>query len=89
MSEEKKVLCHVFLISYACPLGFGSLINYREIGVAKARPSADDVESMLSKVAEKKGFSVQRFVALSVSELHDQMVPVSTVSGYHEDIAKD
>lgn len=89
MSEEKKVMCHAFLISYAHPAGFGSLVNYREIGATTAKPSVEDLESILSKVADRAGISAQKMVALSVSELQDQMVSVSMVSGYHEDIAKD
>lgn len=89
MSDEKKVMCHVFLVGYAHDRGFGSLINYREIGKTTARPSAEDLDSMMEKVAKNARVRVQSLLVLSVSELQDQMVPVSMVSGYHEDIAKD
>lgn len=89
MSDEKKVMCHVFLVGYAHDRGFGSLINYREIGKTTARPSADDLDSMMEKVANNAGIRVQSLLVLSVSELQDQMVPISMASGYHEDIARD
>ena len=75
MSEEKKVMCHVFLISYACAGGFGNFYNYREIGKSKGRPSESDIEAMMEKVLSKH--SIGKAVVLSVSELQDQMVPVT------------
>jgi hypothetical protein len=77
MSDEKKVMCHAFLVSFYHGQGFGNLINYREVGVATARPSAEDIESIMSKVAKKNGMPEGSCLALSVSELQDEMVPVS------------
>lgn len=89
MSEEKKVMCHAFLVSYCHSRGFGSLINYRQVGVATARPTASDLDSMMRKVEKNNSLPADSCLALSVSELQDQMVPISMVSGYHEDITKD
>jgi hypothetical protein len=89
MSEEKKVMCHVFLVSYHFGLGVGSLLNYREIGKCTARPTADDLDSMLDKICEKNGIKRDSCLVTSVSELQDQLVPLCMVTGYHEDTAKD
>lgn len=89
MSEEKKVMCHVFLVGYHHGKGFGSLINYRQIGKTTARPSVADLESMLDKVCSHAGINREMCLVLSVSELQDQLVPVSMVTGYHKETAKD
>lgn len=77
MSDEKKVMCHVFMVSYFHGGGFGSLINYREIGNTTSRPSVADLDSMLEKVCSKAEIGRNSCLVLSVSELQDEMVPVS------------
>lgn len=84
MSNEKKVMCHTFLVSYHHGRGFGKVINYREIGKATARPSAADLESILDKVCDQAGINRAMCLVISVSELQDEMVPVSKL-GYREE----
>jgi hypothetical protein len=84
MSDEKKVMCHTFLVSYLHGRGFGSLINYREIGKETARPSFADLDSMLDKVCKNAAIERKWCLVLSVSELQDEMVPVSQLDSYAE-----
>lgn len=82
MSDENKVMCHVFMVSYAHPAGFGNFYNYRHIGVAKSRPSETDLREMM-KIIEHK-HHLRNTVILSVSELQDEMVPVSQLDSHAE-----
>lgn len=85
MSEEKKVMCHTFLVSYHHGRGFGKVINYREIGKATARPSVADLDSILDKVCDQAGINRSMCLVLFVSELQDEMVPVSQLESYREE----
>lgn len=85
MSEEKKVMCHAFLVSYHHGRGYGKLINYREIGKATARPSVAELECMLDKVCNQAGINREMCLVLSVSELQDEMVLVSQLESYREE----
>lgn len=84
MSDEKKVMCHTFLVSYSHPRGFGNLTNYREIGNSTARPSVADLDSMLDKVCSTAGLNRNSCLVLSVSEIQDEMVPVSQLDSHAE-----
>lgn len=89
MSDEKKVMCHTFLVSYSHPRGFGNLTNYREIGNSTARPSVADLDSMLDKVCSTAGLNRNSCIVLSVSELQDEMVPVSQLDFFSKNSVQD
>ena len=77
MSEEKKVMCHVFLVSFAHTRGFGNFYHYRIVGNSKALPSQAELESLEKKINDKHKDRIKGCWILSVSELQDEMIPVS------------